>query len=180
MLNATRGSTVDVSVDMSVSPGFTMETFDLIIMYDSSVFTFVATPPEYLLNQGNLLTHAFSIIGAAEVPGTLRISAFEYGFDPITHQPYPTDGEDLADDASGTLFTFSLMVNSDAALGISELTFAHENDDFSGTFGVDWGVYSDAGPVSVTDFAGSINIIPEPATMTLLGIGGLLLARKKK
>ncbi len=178
--NAAPDSTVNVSVDISVSPGFTLNAFDIVVLYDSDVFTCVQ-PVDDVLQPGDLLSHYFYISANAEVPGILRTSAFDWGSDPgEIYEPYPTYGEDLAEGESGTLFTFSLLVNSDAPLGPSGLVFL-QVDEFGGIFGTDWGLYNGDDHIEpMSNTGGSINIIPEPTTICLLGLGILSLLRKNK
>ena len=66
-----QGSTVDVSVDMSDSPGITMTAINAVILYDPTVFTYV--DPSVV--QGAFLTGDWDFLAAADTPGELRVGA---------------------------------------------------------------------------------------------------------
>ena len=75
-LNVAPGSTVNVSVNMSVdSPGFDMAAISAAILYDPAVFTYVDP-----VVQGAFLQHDWSgglPLGAAANPGELRIGGID-------------------------------------------------------------------------------------------------------
>jgi hypothetical protein len=159
-LNVAQGSPVTVSVNMSDSPGFTMTAISAVILYDPAVFTYVDP-----VAQGAFLTHGWAPMGAAGTPGELRVAAIDW-----------TDynGELLAAGA-GTLFTFTLLANTDAPPGLSALSWG----DAGNGVGFDYGD-ADFQDIILPSFGASINVTPEPATICLLGLGALSLIRRKK
>jgi hypothetical protein len=155
MLNVAQGQTVTVSVDMYDSPGFAMTALSEIIFYDPSVFTYV--DPSVV--QGDFLTPAWDLQAAAAIPGEFRLGSF-------------SGGAVLA--GAGTVFTFTLQVNADAPLGSSALIWG--NGSFQGDgFGYTDADWNDA---FLPSTGASINVTPEPMTLALLGLGGLMLRRR--
>jgi hypothetical protein len=154
-LNVAPGSPVNVSVNMSDSPGFTMAAINAIIFYDPAVFTYV--PP---VVQGAFLTGNWDLPNSTGTPaaGELIVGAFE------------RNGGELVAPGNGTLFTFTLLANANAPLGASALTWG--NGSFLGDgFGYGDENFAD---VLVPSTGTSINIsaVPEPTTMVA---GALLL-----
>ena len=153
-LNVAPGSTVNVSVDLSGSSGFTMTAMNAVIFYDPAVFTYVDP-----VVQGGFLEDDWSPMGAAVNAGTLIVGAIDW-----------TDfsGEQLAA-GDGTLFTFTLLANANAPLGPSALTWG----DAGAGIGFDIGD-ADFQDVLLPSSGASINVgtpVPEPTTM----IAGALL-----
>ena len=156
-LNVAPGSTVNVSVDLSGSSGDTMTAMSAVILYDPTVFTYV--DPSVV--QGGFLKDDWSPMGAAGTPGELRVGAIDW-----------TDfsGEQLAA-GDGTLFTFTLLVNANAPLGPSALSWG---DAGTGVAGFDAGFFDVFTDVVLPLDGVSINVgtpVPEPTTM----IAGALL-----
>jgi hypothetical protein len=160
--NVAPGSTVNVSVNMSDSPGFIMTAMSEIIFYDPAVFTYVDP-----VVQGAFLHDDWSgglPLGAAATPGELRVAAIDW-----------TDfnGELLAA-GNGTLFTFTLLVNANATLGPSDLSWG----DASGGSGVDGFDYGDETgyDVVLSSVGASINVgnIPEAASIIIWSLLGTL------
>jgi hypothetical protein len=154
--SVTPGSTVIVSVNMSDSPGITMMAMSEIIFYDPAVFTYV--DPSVV--QGAFLTPGWDFLAAASTPGELRVGSYSGGAVAV---------------GAGTVFTFTLLANADAPLGLSLLNWGN------GSFLGDGFGYGDAewNDVLLPSSGASINIVPEPATMLLLGLGAVLLRKKK-
>jgi hypothetical protein len=168
MPNAAPGSTVNVSIDMSVSSPITMAAISTIIYYDPTVFTYEDTS---VVVKGGLLTSNWDLLGGGPGPGELRVGGI------LWDSPFY---DDIAA-GSGTLFTFTLKVNEDAPAGLSSLTWGVYNGYDNATAGFDYGDKDFADVIlQGSDTIGtSINIVPEPATIGLLTIGGLMLRRKK-
>jgi hypothetical protein len=169
-LNVAPGSTVDVSVDLFDSPGFTMTAISAVILYDPAVFTYV--DPSVV--QGGLLKDDWIgpsgwPIATAMSAGSLmqlRVGLIDWsgGF----------SGEVLTA-GSGTLFTFTLQTNGNAILGPSWLTWG---DADGGVTGLDYGdadfndVVLPSSDVSIS--VGSV--VPEPATIVVWGLLGVAAA----
>jgi hypothetical protein len=153
-LNAAPGSTVTVSVNMSDSPGFTMTAISAVILYDPNVFTYV--DPSMV---AGVVMPGWDLFAAAGTPGELRVGSFSGGAVPA---------------GNGTLFTFTLLANSGAPLGLSALSWGYA-DGGSGVDGFDYGD-ADWNDVVLPSYGASINVsavsaVPEPTTM----IAGALL-----
>jgi hypothetical protein len=156
--NAEPGQSVNVSVNLSGSEGFTMTAISAVILYDPNVFTYV--DPSVV--QGAFLTHDWAPLGAAGTPGELRIGAIDW-----------TDfnGEVLAA-GNGTLFSFTLLVNAGAPLGPSLLAWG---DAGNGPVGLDYG---DANfqDVILPSSGATINVVaPVPVPESTTMIAGILL-----
>jgi hypothetical protein len=161
-LNVAPGSTVNVSVNLSGSEGFTMTAISAVILYDPKVFTYV----DQSAAQGGFLRDDWTgdptwPIANALLAGDqmqLRVGMIDW-----------TDfnGEALVA-GNGTLFTFTLLANANAPLGLSALSWG----DAGNGVGFDYG---DAGfqDVILPSSGVTINIstVPEPTTM----IAGALL-----
>jgi hypothetical protein len=182
-LNVTRGSTVDVSVDMNLPAGITMTAISTRILFDSSVFTYDDPWP---VTQGGLLTHTWDLWGGNPTDGELRVGGIDLDF-----------GESLAA-GSGTLFTFTLKVKDNATWGASGLTWAsydgHDNAlagfDYGDAFVFD-GEFWTCNDVLLLDdnmHGTSINVVPEvsevpePSSIIVLlcGLGSLLAFRRRR
>jgi hypothetical protein len=176
-LNVTPGSDVDISVYMDVSsPGITMAAISTNILYDKNVFTY---DDASVVVKGDLLTHDWMLYGAET--DTLRVGGI------IFEDPWY---EELAA-GSGILFTFTLQVKDNAPTGLSALTWGVYDGFDNATAGFDYGT---PGPVDENGYptlvdiilldsemsGASINVIPEPATICLFGLGVLGLLRKKQ
>jgi hypothetical protein len=163
-LNVTPGSTVDVSVYMSDSPGITITAISAVILYDPAVFTYV--DPSVV--KGAFLTPEWDLL-AGNPSGQLRVSGI------IWDSPFSAQ----VPAGNGTLFTFTLQANAGASLGASSLSwgfpYAGEGEPVGFMYGdAEWN------DVLLPSSGASINVIPEPATMSLLSIGALGLLRRKK
>jgi hypothetical protein len=158
-LNVAPGSTVNVSVDLSGSQGFTMAAMSAVIFYDPTVFTYV--DPSVV--QGTFLKDNWDTMGAAVNAGTLIVGAFDW-----------SGAENLAA-GDGTLFTFTLLVNANAPLGPSALNWGDASGGGGGGVGFDYGD-ADWNDVVLPSDGASITVsgavpVPEPTTM----IAGALL-----
>ena len=154
-LNVAPGSTVNVSVDMSDSPGFTMTAISAVILYDPTFFTYV--DPSVV--QGALIVNSgWDLLAAAGTPGELRVAGM------IWNPPFSAQ----VAAGAGTFFTFTLRANADAPLGPSALTWGNAGAGI----GFDYGD-ADFQDVLLPSSGASINVapVPEPATM----IAGALL-----
>jgi hypothetical protein len=152
--NVAPGGTVDVSVVLSGSTGFTMTAMNAVIYFDPLAFTYM----DLSVVQGAFLTDDWSPMGAATTPGELRVGAIDWT---------NPSGELLAS-GSGTLFTFKLLANG--PLGLSSLTWG---DAGGGTNGFDYGD-ADFNDIVLTSSGTSINVantVPEPSLLLLLGFG---------
>jgi hypothetical protein len=83
---------------------------------------------------------------------------------------------------SGTLFTFTLRVKDDAPTGLSALTWGVYDGYDNATAGFDYGdaAFADIILLDSKMSGVSINVIPESATMALIGLGGFGLLRRKR
>jgi hypothetical protein len=162
--NVSPGSTVTVSVDMS-SPGITMTAISARFLYDPSVFIYNDAS---IVPKGALLTHDWSFSGGTPTPGELRIGGIDWSF-----------GENIAA-GSGTLFSFNLTVKGTAPAGLSLLTWGVYDGIDNATAGFDYGDgnFSDVILLDSEMSGASVNVIPEPMTLALLGFGGLMLRRR--
>jgi hypothetical protein len=159
-LNVAPGSTVNVSVDLSYWPGFTMTAISTDIVYDENVFTYV--DPSVV--QGAFLTHNWDLLGAQTA--TLRVGGFD------------SDGGEALATGSGTLFTFTLQVNAGALPGAYALNWGNAGNGV----GFDYGD-ADFQDVLLPSSDVSINVVPvpEPGTFALMvcGLTGLLVMRRR-
>jgi hypothetical protein len=155
-LNVAPGSTVNVSVDLSDSPGLTMTAMNAIILYDPNVFTYV--DPSVAL--GNLTVSSGWDLLANATSGQLIVGAMDWT---------PPYGQVAA--GAGTLFTFTLLANAGAPLGPSALTWGDASGGGGGA-GFDYGD-ADFNDVVLPSSGASINVtlVPEPTTM----MAGVLL-----
>jgi formylglycine-generating enzyme len=161
-LNVTRGSTVNVSVDMTLLSPITMAAISTNILYDPAVFIY---DDESVVVQGGLLTHTWSLLGGTSPLGVLRdlrVGGIDLNGDPWY--------ENLAAGA-GRLFTFTLKIKNDAPLGPSLLTWGVFDGYDNTTAGFDYG---DADFVDIilpqSALSGaSINVLGEiPTAITLV------------
>ncbi len=180
MLDVTPGSTVNVSVYMTVDPGITMATINTNIVYDKNVFTYDELSG---VTQGALLAHTWDLSGGESA--SLRVGGIDLNgfYDPLSPpDPLPLWYEDIAAESSGMLFTFTLKVKEDAPTGLSSLAWGVYVGGDNATAGFDYGD-KDFFDVILLDSemsGASINVVPEPATICMLGLGALGLLRKRK
>ena len=158
-LDVNPGSTVDISVNIDVSSSITMTAISTDFVYDKNVFTYDGTLGA---TQGALLTHDWDLLGAQTA--TLRIGGIDWF----------GGGENFVV-GSGTLFTFTLKVSNDAPIGSYDLVWG----DAGNGVGFDYGD-ENFGDIIPPSFGTSINVVPEPATMCLFGLGSLSLIRRKR
>ena len=163
--NVAPGSTVNVSVNMSDSPGFTMTAISAVINYDPAVFTYVGNS----VAQGAFLNDDWGLM-SGNPSGQLRVVGIDW-----------TDynGELLAA-GNGTLFAFTLQAKANAPLGPSALTWGYA-DGGSGVDGFDYGIPGDPESwesidVVAPSYGTSINvgntaIVPVPGAILLGSIG---------
>jgi hypothetical protein len=159
-LNAAQGSTVNVSVNMTVLSPITMAAISTNILCDSNVFTYDANS---VVVKGGLLTHDWELYGNEYAAGFLRIGGIDLNWDP---------GYESLAEGSGTLFTFTLKVKADAPTGLSALTWGVYDGYDNATAGFDYGD-ADFVDIIVPDsntIGTSINIIPAPAPMTVCAL----------
>ena len=169
--NVTPGSTVDVSVYMTVNdPGITMTAISTNILYDKNVFVY---DDNSVVEKGVLLTHDWDLYGAETA--TLRVGGIDLNgfYDPLSPpDPLPLWYEDIAA-GSGMLFTFTLKVKDDAPTGLSALTWGVYDGYDNATAGFDYGD-ADFADVILLDSqmsGASITVIPAPGAVVLGMIG---------
>ncbi|MCX5805883.1 MAG: hypothetical protein NT010_07435 [Proteobacteria bacterium] len=175
--NVAPGSTVDISVYMTnpLDINITMAAISTNIIYNSNVFAF---DDESVVSKGDLLTHAWSLSGGTYAPGHLRVGGIDLKtFEPNANPWY----ESLAAGSGGSLFTFTLNVKADAPTGLSMLTWGVYDGGDNATAGFDYGDsgFNDVIVYSTSD--ASVNVVPIPPTVWLLGssLVGLVGFRKR-
>jgi hypothetical protein len=126
-LNVPQGSTVGVSVDMTLLSPITLAAISTNILFDTSVFTYDASPA---LAKGSLLTHDWDLYGNEFAAGHARVGGIDMNMDPWY--------ESLAA-GTGRLFTFTLKVKNDAPLGPSPLSWGVYDGSDNATAGFDYG-----------------------------------------
>jgi len=123
---------------------------------------------------GNVIPGTWNSAFLSSVPGENGLAYSIYGFtagDLIN----ATAADEIGEFVTGTLYTYQYTIDIGAALG-SVINFTIEDL-------LNWGITS-----GVTLFDGStpamgntsVEIVPEPMTLGLLGLGGLFLRRRKK
>jgi hypothetical protein len=128
-LHVAPGSTVTVSVNMTVTDPITMAAISTRILYDPNVFTYDANSG---VVKGGLLTHIWDLSAGSPAEGELRVGGIDLGL------YYPDYFETLAA-GSGKLFTFSLKAKEDAPTGPSALTWGVYDGYDNATAGFDYG-----------------------------------------
>jgi hypothetical protein len=177
-LTVAPGSSVTVSVNLEVSPDpITMTAVSAILNYDPAVFDFVS------FVRGPFLDPSWDLVGAVSTPGELRLGAYTaVGCDPDIPGTCPPLSQTFTPGTAGTMFTFTLLARTGAALGPSAVTWG---DAGTGVPGFDYGdeKWFDVVP---TSFGTSIDVVeasvPDPgSSLLLLGIGlvGLRALRKR-
>ncbi len=156
--NAAPGDTVTVSVYMTITEPITMSAISTEIIYDTDAFAYNG------LVKGALLTANWDLSGNENPP--LRIGGFLWE-DPFMESFEPGEG---------IVFSFDLKVNENAPVGSYNLTWGIVDGGTGQGAGFDYGDENFA-DVVVPSFGATIHIVPEPATMILLGFGGLLLRK---
>jgi hypothetical protein len=91
-----------------------------------------------------------------------------------------TGAVDLPHYATGDLYTYSYDIPLTAVVG-STITFTVEDiADYGYLSSIQYVVEETLTDMSITGMEFTANVIPEPMTMALLGLGGLFLRRRKK
>jgi hypothetical protein len=157
-LSVPRGSTVGVSVDMTLLSPITLAAISTNILFDTSVFTYDVSPA---LAKGSFLTHDWDLYGNEFAAGHARVGGIDMNMDPWY--------ESLAA-GTGRLFTFTLKVKNDAPLGPSTLTWGVYDGGDNATAGFDYGD-ADFNDILLPESAlsgASINVVEEiPTAITL-------------
>jgi hypothetical protein len=154
--NAAPGQMVNVSVDLSGSPGFTMNAISAVILYDPTVFTYVDPS---VAQGGLIIDNGWDLMAAAGTPGELRVAGMVWS---------PPFGSQIAA-GSGTVFTFTLLVNANSPLGLSALSWGNAGNGVGFDYGdADWN------DVVLPSYGASINVAPVPEPTTMIA-GALLL-----
>jgi formylglycine-generating enzyme len=157
-LNVTRGSSVGVSVDITLLSPITLAAISTNILYDTSVFIYDTSSA---VTKGGLLTHDWDLYGNEFAAGHSRVGGIDLNPDPWY--------ESLAT-GTGTLLTFTLKVKETAPFGPSALTWGVYDGNDNGTAGFDYGD-ADFNDVILPESAlsgASITVIAEiPTAITL-------------
>lgn len=176
-LNVAQGSTVDVSVYMTLPYDITMSAISSSILYERDVFTDDALGP---VTNGPLLKHDWVLDGGAPLPGgEWRVGGIDWDF----------SGEFFTA-GSGKLFTFTLKVKADAELGSCGLTWGAYDGHDNNTCGFDYGDadFQDVLLLDSNMHGTSINVVseisevPEPSSIIVMlcGLGSLVAFRRRR